>query len=69
MDGHAGRHADNPSNPDRMGVYHWTVPELTVRVDGQPGLPISQRFSLDPDLKWRSGTVANTCLHKESHLR
>jgi len=61
-DGPAGRHADNPPNPDGLGDLHRTVPELTVRVCWQPGPPIWQRFSSDPDPhpKWRSGTVANT---------
>jgi hypothetical protein len=30
-DGPAGRPADNPPNPDRLGDFHQIVPELTVR--------------------------------------
>jgi len=61
-DGPAGRPADNPPNPDRLGDLHGTVPELTVRVYCQPGRPIWQRSSSDPDPdpKGQSGTVANT---------
>ena len=61
-DGPAGWPADNPPNPDGLGDLHRTVPGLTVRVCWQPGPPIWQRFSSDPDPdpKWRSGTVANT---------
>jgi len=63
-DGPAGRPADNPPNPDGLGDLYRTVPELTVPVCWQPGPPIWQwfGFDLDPDLKWRSGTVANTSL-------
>jgi len=62
MDGPAGRASDNPPNSDGLGVYHRTVPELTVSVYWQPGPPIWQRFSSGPhpDPKWRSGTVAIT---------
>ena len=62
IDGPAGRPADNPSNSDRLGVYHGTVPEWAVQVYWRPGPPIWRRFGLDPDPnpKWRSGTVANT---------
>ena len=58
----AGRPAYNPPNWDRLGVYHGTVPEWAVRVDWRPGPPIWQRFGLDPDpdLKWQSGTIANS---------
>ena len=65
MNGPAGRPADNPSNSDRLGVEHQTVPELTVRVYWQPRPPIWERFGLYPDQdpKWRSGTVANTTLY------
>ena len=59
------RPADNPPNSDGLGVYYGTVPEWAVRVYWWPGPSIWQRFGLDPDpdLKWRSGTVANTNLH------
>jgi len=62
IDGPAGRTADNTPNSDVLGVYHQTVPELTVWVWWQPGPPIWQRFRLDPDTdpKWRSQTIANT---------
>jgi len=61
-DGPAGRPADHSPNSDGLGDFHWTVPELTVRVYSQPEWPIWQWFSSDPDPdpKWRSGTVANT---------
>ena len=61
-EGHTGRPAENPPNPDWLGDLHRKVPELAVRVCWQPGLPIWQRlgFDPDPDPKWRSGTVANT---------
>jgi len=53
--------ADTLPKSDELGVHHWTVPELMVRVDSQPRPPIWQRFSLDPDpdLKQWSRTVAN----------
>jgi len=62
MDGPAAQPADNPRNSEALGVYHRAVPELMDRVYWQPGPPFWQRFGLDPDpdLKWRSGTVANT---------
>jgi len=62
MDGPAGRPTDNPPNSDRLGVYHRTVPELTVQGYWQSGWPIWQQFRLfpDPDPKWLSGTVRNT---------
>jgi len=62
IDGPAGRPADNPPNSDGLGGYPGTVPECAVRVYWRPGQPIWQRFCLDPDpdLKWWSGTVANT---------
>ena len=62
MDGPTGRPGDNPSHSDRLGVHHQIIPELTVWVYWQPGLPIWQRLGLDPDPdpKWQSGTVANT---------
>jgi hypothetical protein len=61
-DGPAGRPADNPPNPERSGDMHRTVPEWTVQVCWQPGLPIWQRFGSDLDLdpKWPSRTIANT---------
>jgi len=61
MDGLAGRPADNPHNSDRWGVDHQTVPQLMVPDYWQPGPPIWQWFSLDPDpdLMWRSSTVAH----------
>jgi hypothetical protein len=42
--------------------FHQTVPKLTVLVDWQPRPPLWQRFgsNLDWDVKWQSGTVANT---------
>jgi len=62
VDGPAGRPADNPPTSDGLGVYHRTVPLLTVRVYWRPGPPIWQRFGWDPDPdpKLQSGTVANT---------
>jgi len=68
MDGSAGRPAANPPNSDRLGVYHWTVPELMARVYWQPGPPSWQRFrfDLDPDPPKPTRTDANTnsgCLH------
>jgi len=61
-DGPTGWPTDNPLNSDGLGDSHWTVPELKVCMDCQPGPPISQwfGFNLDPDPKWRSGTIANT---------
>jgi len=61
-DGLAGRPSDNPSNSDGLGDFHWMVPELTIWVYWQPGPPICQRFSCDPDQdpKQRSRTVANS---------
>ena len=44
MHGPAGRPADNPPNSYGLGVYHRTVPEMTVRVYWQPEPPIGQRF-------------------------
>jgi hypothetical protein len=41
--------AESPSNSDGLGVYHVTVPEWAVRVYWQPGQPIWEWFSLDPD--------------------
>ena len=54
--------AENPPNSDGLGVYDWTILELTVPVDWHPGLQIGQRFGLDlcRDPKWQSATVANT---------
>jgi len=62
MDEPAGRPADNPPNSDGLGVDNQTVPKLTVQVYWPRGPPIWQRFGLDldPDPKWRSGTVADT---------
>ena len=62
MNGSAGRPADNPAHWKALGVYHRTVPESTVRAYLQSWQPIRQWFGLDPDpdLKWLSGTVANT---------
>jgi len=60
----AGRPTDNPPKSDGLGDIHQTVPELMVRVYWQPGPPIGQQFSWDPDPdpKRRSGTVAhNSC--------
>jgi len=71
MDGPAGQPTDNPPNPDGVGVYHRTIPKLTVWVCWQPGWPIWQRFRLDPDPdpKWCSRTVANTNrVSMEMHL-
>ena len=50
IDGPAGRPADNPPNPVWLGDFHQTVPELTIRVYLQSGLPVWQQFSLDLDL-------------------
>jgi len=63
-DGPAGRPADNPPNSDGLGDFHPFGPELTVWVYWQPRLPIWERFGsdLDPDPKWRSGTVVKTSL-------
>jgi len=60
--GHARRPTDNPPNPDWLGVYHWTIPELTVPVDGQPRPSIWGSFGLDPepDWKWWARTVSKT---------
>jgi len=60
--GPAGRPTDNRPNSDGFGDFHRTVPELTVQVYWQSGLPICQQFHSepDPDLKWWSGTIANT---------
>jgi len=65
MDEPTGWPTDNPPNSDGLGVYHQTVPDSTVRVYRQPGLRISQQLGLDldPDPKWRSGTVGNTTGH------
>jgi len=62
IDGPAGWPAENTPNVDVLGDFHRTVPELTVRVNWQPGLPIWQQFGLDPnvDPKWWSATVAHT---------
>ena len=49
-DGPAGRPADTPPRPDRLRDFHGTIPELTVRVCWQPGRPIWQLLSFDPDL-------------------
>jgi len=70
MNGPAGRPADNLPNSDGLGVYHRTVPELTVCVYGQPATPIWQRLGLDPDPdpKWQSGIVGNTTQHPYQHL-
>jgi len=65
--GPAGQLAENPPSSDRLGDSHWTIPELTVQVYWQPGLPIWQWFGFgpDPDPDWRSGTVDNTsCFHE-----
>jgi len=61
-DGPAGPPADNPPNSDGLGDSHWTVPELTVQVNRQPGPPLWQLFCCDPDLdlKLRSGTISRT---------
>jgi len=69
MNGPTAWPADNPPNSDRLGVYHPTVPELTVQVYWQPGPPIWQRLGLDPDPdpKWWSGTSANTCMDEVGH--
>ena len=57
----AGQPADNPPNSDGLGDVHRTMPELTVPVYWQPGPPIWQQFSSDPDSdqKWRCRTIAN----------
>jgi len=67
MDGPAERPAENPSNSERLGVYHRTVSGLTVGVYWRPGPPIWQRFAFDPDLDpmWRSGTVAGSTVMPE----
>ena len=61
-DGPAGRPGDNPPNPDGLGDFPRTVPELTVRVCWQPRQPFWKQFGSDPDPDpmWRSGTVAKT---------
>jgi len=62
INGPAGRPTDSPLNSDGLEVYRQTITMLMVRAYWQPGLPIWQRLGLnpDPDLKWRSGSVANT---------
>jgi hypothetical protein len=62
IDGLAGWLADNWSNPDGLGIYYWTIPELKVQVYWQPGPTIWQWFGWDPDSDQQSssGTVANT---------
>jgi len=73
--------ADNPPNSDGLGVYHRTLPELTVWLYRHLRLPIWQRFGLDPDPdpKWPSGTIAHTThiawiygnsarVHEEPHV-
>jgi len=62
MDVPAGQPADNPPNPEGLGVYHQTVFELKVQVHWPPGKPFWQRFGLDPDpdpKRW-SGTFATS---------
>jgi len=61
-DGPAARPANNPPNSDLLEDWHRSVPALMVWVYWQPRLPIWQPsgFYPDPDLKWRSGTVANS---------
>jgi hypothetical protein len=68
IDGPAGQPTDNLPNSYGLGVSRRTVPELTVQVNWRPGPPIWPLFGWDPDLdmKWRSGTVANT--HCESRI-
>jgi len=63
-DGPAGQHTDNPPNSDVSGDFQQTMPEMTVQVYWQPGRPIFQPFSSDPDPDpmWQSGTVAHTIL-------
>ena len=67
-DGPGGRPSDNPANSEDLGDSHWSMPELTVHLYRQPGRPICEWFSSDPDrdLKWQSGTVANTAPIDES---
>jgi len=57
-DGLAEWPSNNPPNPDGLGDFHRTMPELTVRDDWQPGQPIWQQFCSDPDAdpRLRSGT-------------
>jgi len=64
-DGPAGQPADYSPNSDRLGDFHRTVTELTVRDYWQPGMCIWWRFGSDPDPDptQRSGTVANTILN------
>jgi len=60
--GSAGQPTENPPNADGLGDIHRIVPRLTVCVYWRARLAIWQRFDSypDPDLKWRSGTVAHT---------
>jgi len=62
MDGPAGQPAHNLPNSNQLRVYHRSVLDSMVWVFWQPGTPIWQCFGLDldPDRKWRSGTIANT---------
>jgi hypothetical protein len=54
--------ADNRPNSARFGDCHWTVSEWAVRVLWRRGPLIWQGLGLDPDrdLKWQSGTGANS---------
>jgi len=54
--------ADNRPNSNRLGVYNWTAPELTVQVHWRPRPRLWPQFGLDPDPdpKSRSKTIANT---------
>ena len=60
--GPTGRPADNSPNSDRFRDFHQPVPVLMVRVCWQSRPQFWRQFCLhpDPDLKWWSGTIANT---------
>jgi hypothetical protein len=62
IDALAGRPAYNPPNSHGFGVFHRTVPELTVWLYSHSKPPIWLPFNWDLDLdwKWLSGTIANT---------
>jgi len=69
-DGAAGQPADNPPNSVGFWDVHSTRPKLRIRVHWRQGLPILKGVSSnpDPDLKSRSGTVANTTYNKQFQI-
>jgi hypothetical protein len=64
MDVLAGQDADNRPNSAGLGVYQRTVPELLVRVYGQPG-PGPE--VTDRDQKSQTGSVATSISLYSSH--